>query len=100
MKKTTTVSLKPGLKSNSLVSLINGISTFVEYLSSLNKNSRLENIGVNTFPKGIRPKVDLIAPLEFELGYFEDASQPFCHGKYPMDTAIHLNFLFNSHYSN
>ena len=31
------------------------------------------NKGVHTFPKGISPKVNVIARLEFELAYFEAA---------------------------
>ena len=30
-----------------------------------------EDKGVHTFPKGICPKVNLIAPLEFELAYYD-----------------------------
>ena len=32
-----------------------------------------EDKGAHTFPKGICPNVNVIAPLEFELTYFEVA---------------------------
>ena len=32
-----------------------------------------EDKGVHTFPKGICPKVDVIARLEFELAYYDSA---------------------------
>ena len=35
--------------------------------------------GERTFPKGISPKVNVIARLEFELAYFEAAVQRFSH---------------------
>ena len=41
-----------------MVSLFNGISTFVGYLK-----------GAHTFPNGICPKVNVIDRLEFELAY-------------------------------
>ena len=48
-----------------LVSLFNGISTFVGYLIY--------------FPKGICPKVNVIARLEFELAYYDSAVYRFNH---------------------
>ena len=36
-----------------------------------------ENKGVHTFPTGISPKVNVIAPLEFELAYFLPAISIF-----------------------
>ena len=56
---------------NGLLSLFNGISTFVGYL--MPKSSYLTDRGdkrVHIFPKSIYPKVDVIARLEFELVYF------------------------------
>ena len=35
---------------------------------------------VNVFPKGIRPKINIIEGLEFELDYFVAAFQPLGHG--------------------
>ena len=31
-------------------------------------------MGVDTFPKGISPKVNVIARLEFELAYYDSAA--------------------------
>ena len=36
-----------------------------------------EDKGVRTFPKGICPKVIVIARLEFELAYYDSAVQRF-----------------------
>ena len=70
-----------------LVSLFNGISTFVGYLKPL----LLEELwcyylthswkdkGVHTFPKGIYPKMNIIARLEYELAYYDSAVQRFNH---------------------
>ena len=35
--------------------------------------------GFNTFPKGICPKVNLIARLEYELAYYDSAVHRFNH---------------------
>ena len=35
--------------------------------------------GVHTFPKGICPKVNVIARLEYELAYYDSAVQRFNH---------------------
>ena len=35
--------------------------------------------GVHTFPKGIYPKVNVIARLEFELAYYDSAVHCFNH---------------------
>ena len=43
------------------------------------KNSRWEDKGVHTFPKGICPKVNVIARLEYELAYYDSAVHPFNH---------------------
>ena len=74
-----------------LVSLFDGISTFVGYLmptQSLWKNKR-ETIkpiaeagglrGIHTFLKGIRPKVKVMAQREFELTHFEASVQHIIH---------------------
>ena len=39
-------------------------------------NQQLEDMGGHTIPKGIGPKVDTLARLEFELAYFKTAVQP------------------------
>ena len=68
-----------------LVSLFNGISTFLGYLmpnQSSKKNyltHRWEDKGVHTFPKGICLKVNIIVWLEFELAYYDSAVQHFNH---------------------
>ena len=36
-------------------------------------------MGVHTFPKGICPKVNVIARLEYELAYNESAVHPLNH---------------------
>ena len=36
-------------------------------------------MGVHTFPKGICPKVNVIAQLEFELGYYDSTVQHFSY---------------------
>ena len=38
-----------------------------------------EGKGVRTFPKGICPKVNVIARLEYELAYYDSAVHPFNH---------------------
>ena len=68
-----------------LVSLFNGISTFVGYL--MPKLFSLKNYlthywedkGVHTFPKGICPKVNVIARLEYELAYYDSVVHRFNH---------------------
>ena len=71
-----------------LVSLFNDISTFVDYLiptRSLPRNNSdiiefiAEGNRIHTFPKGISPKVNVIAKQEFELAYFVAAVQYFNH---------------------
>ena len=44
----------------------------------------LEDKGVHTFPKGICPKVNVIARLEFELAYYDSAVHSYLN-----------NLLFN-----
>ena len=43
------------------------------------KNSSWEDKGVHTFPKGICPKVNVIARLEYELAYYDSAVHRFDH---------------------
>ena len=73
---------------NDLVSLMNGISTFVGYLMlylSVQKNTCgtiLSIAGVvlkefYSFPEGFSPKVNVIAWQEFELAYYNVAVQNF-----------------------
>ena len=72
-----------------MVSLFNGISTFVGYLMPKpfsEKNirgtfltHRWEYKGVHTFPKGICPKVNVIARLGFELAYYDSVSHLLNH---------------------
>ena len=38
-----------------------------------------EDKGVHTFPRGICPKVNVIARLEYELAYYDSAVHPFNH---------------------
>ena len=40
---------------------------------------RWEDKGVHTFPKGICPKVNVIARLEYELAYYDSAVHRFNH---------------------
>ena len=80
-----------------LVSLFNGISTFVGYLmpkpfSKKNSSGTIlthswEDKGVHTFPKGICPKVNIIARLEYELAYYDSEVHLFN----PCTTRIPLN---------
>ena len=72
-----------------LVSLFNGISTFFMLFNAkailveeqlwyyLTHSS--EDKGVHTFPKGICLKVNVIAPLEFKLAYYNSAGHCFNH---------------------
>ena len=70
-----------------LVSLFDDISTFVGYLiakSILQEAQQWyylthswEDKGVHTFPHGIRPKVNVIARLEFDLAYYDSAVHCF-----------------------
>ena len=71
------------------VSLFNGISTLFRLFNAkailLEEPYRYylthswEDKGVHTFPKGICPKVNVIAWLEFELGYYDSAVHRFNH---------------------
>ena len=72
-----------------LVSLFNGTSTLFRLFNA--KAILLEeklwyylthswkDNGVHTFPKGICPKVNVIARLEFELAYYDSAVHRFNH---------------------
>ena len=72
-----------------LVSLFNGISTLFRLFNAkaiLPEEQQLyylthswENKGAHTFPKGICPKVNVIAWLEYELAYYDSAVHRFNH---------------------
>ena len=70
-----------------LVSLFNGISTLFRLFNAkailLEEQFYLthswEDKGVQTFPKGICPKVNVIARLEYELAYYDSAAHRFYH---------------------
>ena len=42
-------------------------------------NHRWDDKGVNTFPKGICPKVNVIARLDFQLAFNDSSVQLFNH---------------------
>ena len=81
-----------------LVSLFNGISTLFRLFNAnailLEEQQRYylthiwEDKGVHTFPKGICPKVNVIARLEYELVYYDSAVHRFNH--YPTRTPIYI----------
>ena len=72
-----------------LVSLFNGISTLFRLFNAkailleeqywYYLTHSWEDKGVNTFPKGICPKVNVIARLEHELAYYDSAVHRFNH---------------------
>ena len=72
-----------------LVSLFNGISTLFRLFNAkaiLPEEQQgyylthsWEDKGVHTFPKGICPKVNVIALLEYELAYYDSAVHRFYH---------------------
>ena len=80
-----------------LVSLFNGISTFVGLFNAkaILLEEQLwcylthswEDKGVHTFPKGICPKVNVIARLEYKLAYYDSAV--YCFNHYTMRTPPH-----------
>ena len=94
-------SIKPNLKNilsslldlrpvlTGLVCLFNGLSTFFRLFSAkaILLDEQLwyylthswENNGVSTFPKGICPKVNVIAWLEYKLAYYDSAVHRFNH---------------------
>ena len=47
--------------------------------SEKNSSASWEDKGVHTFPKGICPKVNVIAGLEYELVYYDSAGHRFNH---------------------
>ena len=49
--------------------------------------------GINTFPKIISPKVNVITWLEFELAYFEAAVQHFTHYTTRIQPCFHFRIL-------
>ena len=49
-----------------------------------------EDKRVYTFPKGISPKVNVIAQLEFELAYFEAAVQRYSHYAIRVNRVIYV----------
>ena len=55
-----------------VLSLFNGISTLFRLFNA-------KDNGVHTFPKGICPKVNVIARLEYELAYYDSAVHRFNH---------------------
>ena len=73
----------------SLVSLFNGISTLFRLFNAkailleeqywYYLTHSWEDKGVHTFPKGIFPKVNVIARLEYELAYYDSAVYRFNH---------------------
>ena len=53
-----------------------------------------EDKGVHTFPKGICPKVNVIARLEYELAYYDSVVHRFNH--YTTRTPLNLYYLTHS----
>ena len=72
-----------------LVSLFNGISTLFRLFNAkailieeqwwYYLTHSWDDKGVHTFPKGICPKVNVIAKLEYELAYYDSAVHRFNH---------------------
>ena len=72
-----------------LVSLFNGISTLFRLFNAkailleeqlwYYLTDSWEDKGVHTFPKGICPKVNVIARLEYELAYYDSVVHRFNH---------------------
>ena len=72
-----------------LLSLFNGISTFVGYFDAkailleeqlwYDLTHSWEDKGVHTFPKSICPEVNVIVRLEYELAYYNSAVHRFNH---------------------
>ena len=93
--------LQKGRISIDLVSLFNGISTFVGYLmpKAILLEEHLwyyltrswEGKVVKTFHKSICPKVNLIARLEFELAYYESVVHRFNHYSQRKISIIDIN---------
>ena len=59
------------------------------------RKQKRENKGVHTFPKGICPKVNVIARLEYELAYYDSAVHRFKHytTRTPTVKVLSLNSL-------
>ena len=82
------------------VSLFNGISTLFRLFNAkailLEEQYYLthswEDKGVHTFPKGICPKVNVIAQLENELAYYDSTVHRFNHYT-TRTTPYHLDFF-------
>ena len=51
--------------------------------------------GVHTFPKGICPKVNVIARLEYELAYYDSAVHYFNHYNTRTAPLILLLYMYN-----
>ena len=72
-----------------MVSFFNGISTFVGYLMpkpsfEKNRSGTIQPIaerirGLILFPRAFARKMNVIARLEFELGYYDSAVHCFDH---------------------
>ena len=83
-----------------LVSLFNGISTFMGYLQlfyfTISEEKQQwyflthswKDKGFHNIPKGIRPKVNIIAQLEFELAYYDVTMQHISY--YKIETTPHF----------
>ena len=97
-----------------LVSLFNGISTLSRLFNAkailLEEQEwyylthSWEDKGVHTFPKGICPKVNIIARLAYELAYYDSAVQLVNHyttrrNPHP-PTHLNICFLLSVSYSN
>ena len=66
--------------------LFNTKAIFEEELQRYYLTDSLGDKGIRNFPKG--PKVNVIARLEFELTYLENALQHFSH--YTTKTPLHI----------
>ena len=69
-----------------MVSLFNGISTLFRLFNAkaillvwYYLTHSWEDTGVHSFPKGICPKVNVIARLEYELAYYDSTVHHFNH---------------------
>ena len=64
---------------SSLFRLFNAKAIFLEEQRWYYLTHSWEDKGVHTFPKGIYPKVNVIAQLEYELTYYDSAVHRFNH---------------------
>ena len=62
-----------------LCRLFNAKAILVEEQSWYYLTHSWEDKGVHNFPKGICPKVNVIARLEYELAYYDSAVHRFNH---------------------